>query len=141
MALSADRVITTFEQNGQKHMIKYKVAASTDIYAGAFVKVNGSGYLVPCDGSSGESCIGIALGQALNTGSNGDLSVTVSIGEVIEHAISGITIASVGEPIYTDDDETLTITSSNEQAGWIQAVPTGGTAIVKMLESAGQNIT
>lgn len=86
----------------------YLVAASTQIYQGALVCVNSSGFLVPAANDTTFECVGVAAQSVDNTsGNNGDKTCIVDTEQVERFASSGITQADVGKACYVIDDETV----------------------------------
>ena len=99
------------------------VAASTLLYGGAFVCLNGSGYAVAAANTKGYTMRGAARARADNSaGANGAINVETWAGEAVEAVGSGLTIADVGKMAYIVDDQTITLTPGFVQAGKIVKV-------------------
>lgn len=138
-ALTADRKVKTrkidFNQGGLE--VSYTVAASTTIYEGAFVRIDAGGDLVPCDGNDDAAtpCVGLALEHADNSnGADADISVKVLIGAVIRSGIGSEVKAVIADVVYSSDDQTLTLTATNEFVGWVVGMSNEGASefLVKM---------
>lgn len=108
-ALAADRVTTS---KGKLRRQRYKVAASTVIYAGGMVCCNASGYAVPAANTAGFSdVVGIATAKADNSaGLDGAIDVIVEYGPegaFLLDVHASITQADVGRDAYVTDDQTV----------------------------------
>jgi len=137
MALTADRLppeTRYIDQSVGGVVIEYTVAASTTIYKGAFVRIDAGGDIEPCASTSTEPCLGVALEKADNSGgADGDIRCRVLVGAIIEHAITA-TVADIEAPVYTSDDETLTLTSTtNELLGVLIGIADTNTGIIKCM--------
>ncbi len=85
------------------------VAATTTIFAGAFVSVNAAGFLVPGDDAAGQIFHGVSREHVDNSlGGNGDFPCLVRRRGLIR-AIMGtaITQANVGDNVFLVDDQTV----------------------------------
>lgn len=106
MALTGDR--NTPEKNGDYLVLK--VAASTKIFAGSLVAVNGSGFAVPGSSTDGLKGVGRAEDYADNTsGANGDAVIKVKKG-VFKFSNDGtlpVTWADIANNCYIKDDGTV----------------------------------
>jgi hypothetical protein len=103
MALSADRMT----QRKDVFSKAYPVKATTTIYAGSLVAVDGNGYALPAADATGLKVVGVAKAKADNaSGSDGDINVVVEIG-VFKFAATAITQAMVGKVMYVVDDQTF----------------------------------
>lgn len=134
MALTANTLVDTKIRGVDGNTFRYSVAASADIFIGAFVRIDAGGDIEPCAGTSVEPCLGISLDRVDNSGGvDGALDCDVLVGAIIQHALSGATIADIGTAVYTSDDSTLTTTSTtNEFVGFIINVPSAAVVVVKM---------
>jgi hypothetical protein len=110
-ALTADRDTEYREGILQQFPVK----ASTKIYAGSLVCVEGSsGYAEPAANTSGLQFVGVATETVDNSsGSNGDLWITVRRKGIFRLNASSITQAMVGDIMYAIDDQTFDETGSN----------------------------
>ena len=88
--------------------VEYPVAATTKIYAGSLVCVNGDGYATPAADTSGYRFVGAAMEQVDHgSGANGDRVVRVRRTGVFEFDAASITQAMVGNAMYAVDDHTF----------------------------------
>jgi len=145
-ALTADKAtpnVVNFDAVQGGWVLDMPVAASDIIYRGSFVEVDTLGGVQPADVDAGTVAGfgGIALEKADNSsGSLSDINCKVLVGAVIQYAVTGAIVASVGDVVYCSDDQTLTTTSTtNTACGWIIGHVTGTTCIIK-LAFPGQNI-
>ena len=112
-------------------VVRYKMAASTVIYAGAMVCINASGLAVPAADTSGfKSVVGVAM-QSVTSAASGNYYVQVQEGDFLLEA-SSITQAHVGDVLVVVDDATVDNTSTNSikagplvefvssTAGWVR---------------------
>lgn len=133
-ALSADAKVSRKETG----LMSYPVAgSSTQIYKGAYVCINASGYLVPASDATALRFAGIAYENVLNTGSNGAKDCRVWTGGVFKKTATSITQAMVGQPMYIVDDATFDDTSTylipcgklveyvSATSGWVEINATG----------------
>ena len=99
----------TIWQDGEE--IALPVAAATKIELGKLVANNGAGAAVEAADTDGYVVIGVALHTVDNSaGSAGDLSVRVRRGKAAwleNSATNAVTAASIGLPVYVEDDETV----------------------------------
>jgi hypothetical protein len=108
------------------------VAASMAIFAGAIVMRNAAGYAVK--GATALNLIGVGRAQAqvVNSGSAGDVSLDVMPGLFLySNSTSGdlITIADIGKPAWTVDDQTVAKTDGSGTrsiAGFVEDVDPNG---------------
>jgi len=109
-ALSADRKINT---RGIRRTFVGDVAASTNIYAGAIVCKNASGYIVPASDTAAIKCVGVALEQVLNSGAAGAKTVTIGVGvfEVV-NASGAIVQAGKHALCYAADDQSVSTSAA-----------------------------
>ncbi len=92
------------------------VIASDVIYEGAAVGENGSGYFRPL--VAGDNFAGFATRKADNSlGSAGDINVNVKPKGRIELDVTGVTaVTDEGSTVYASDDDTFTLSSTNNSA-------------------------
>ena len=109
------------------------VAASTRIYAGSIVCINGSGYAVPGSTSTTLKARGVAQGQVDNSaGTAGALRVESRRGcfpFANSAAADEITRADIGAKAYIVDDQTVAKThgtNTRSEAGVIRDVDSDG---------------
>jgi len=103
-ALSADSNIPRKEGGLQSFPV---AGSSTQIYKGAMVCLNASGYLVAGASTAGLRFIGIAYENVLNSGSDGDKNCRVYTAGVFKLTATSITQAMVGQTMYLVDDATF----------------------------------
>lgn len=112
--------------------IEVPVKASTTIYAGTLVCVDASGWAVPASDTANLRIVGFAAKRADNsTGSNGDISVSVSRrpGWVTNDGTNPVTAASLfgGAAAEVKDDNSVAVTAgttNNIRAGLVLALDT-----------------
>lgn len=102
MALSADAQISRKESGLQS----FPVEAATQIYKGAFVCLNTSGYLVAGSDTAAYRFVGVAYENVLGT-TQGALSCRVHTTGVFLKPATSITQAMVGRMMYLVDDSTF----------------------------------
>jgi hypothetical protein len=98
---------------------EYPVAASTKLFGGSFVVINASGYAAKMTAAASLKFAGIALETADNSaGANGAIKVKVARkrGMVIECVSSGLAAANLGDTVYADDDNVVTLTATSRTA-------------------------
>ncbi len=131
MALTANREVNRYVD---QELRSYPVLATAKIYKGALVGLQrSSGYVRPFQ--SGDAFAGLAYEQSDNTnGSSGALAVRVFTQGDFILSVSGATATSVGRPVFASADDTvgLSITGGLAFVGLIIAVPTNGSAIVRL---------
>lgn len=106
-ALTADRKRVV---EGTPTGIKWGVAASTTIYAGALVAIDADGYAIPGDDVAGLQFVGVALSTVDNSGgADGDKEVVCQVGH-IERGLNatGLAQTQVGTFVFISDDNTVT---------------------------------
>lgn len=125
MALTANRYDERFAAGWQ---LPFPVAASTTIYKGALVCLNGDGYLVPGADTAGLRFVGVARDGADNSsGGAGDKEVVVVTQGSIVAKKTSATVGDLGENAYLEDDETLALSTDNDvHAGLIVGVIDSG---------------
>jgi len=100
-------------QRGQGYIRPYKVAASTDILAGALVAVNAAGYAVNAADTASTKVVGIADKTSKNTaGAAGAKTVRVWATGVIDLACASATQAWVGQKVYAVDNQTVALAAT-----------------------------
>jgi hypothetical protein len=125
MALTANRYDERFAAGWQ---LPFPVAASTTIYKGALVCLNGDGYLVSGADTAGLRFVGVARDGADNsTGSNGDKEVIVVTQGSIVVAKTSAAADDLGADALISDDETVALSTSNSvYAGLIVGIVDSG---------------
>jgi len=133
-ALAADRLVPprlAFDAAGGV-TITCDVVASDIIYKGAFVTEGTAGVKPAAQGNV--PVLGIALEQVDNSsGSAGDKTVTIWMGGVIEHAVTGLSsIVQIGDPVFATDDQVLTMTAGTASYfGHVVGYKSGTTGWIK----------
>ncbi len=93
----------------------FPLAASANIYAGAMVALNATGFLVPASTSTTLTCVGRAEVSVDNTGAaNGAANCEVGAGIYLyanSAAADLITRADIGANCYAVDDQTVAKTN------------------------------
>lgn len=123
MALTVSRDVPHFVD---QELREFKVAASANVFKGAFVSLKADGYLTPV--VAGDKLAGIAYEEADNSsGADGDKKVRVFTEGTFQHTLSGAAQTNVGDAVYASADDTLTFTStSNTYVGFCVGVPEAG---------------
>lgn len=103
-ALSADAGIPRKEGGLQSYSV---AGSSTQIYKGALVCLNTSGYLVAAADTDGYRFVGVAYENVLNSGSDGDKTCRVYTKGVFKLPATSITQAMVGRQMFVVDDATV----------------------------------
>lgn len=105
--------VNTPERAGQA--FSFPVAATTKIWAGTLVALDSSGNAVPASNTSGLKTVGRAEETIDNTGSAGDLSITVKRGVFLfANSVSlAVDPDDKGKPVYVEDDMTVAESASN----------------------------
>jgi hypothetical protein len=109
--LSADASISRKESGLQSFPV---AGSSTQIYKGAFVCLNTSGYLVAAADTEGLRFVGVAYENVLNAGSDGDKTCRVHTEGVFQKPATSITQAMVGRKMFVVDDATMDESSTNK---------------------------
>jgi hypothetical protein len=108
MALSANREVDRYVD---QELRSYPVKASTHIYKGSFVGLDGNGYARPL--VAGDQAVGIAYEEVNNTSAtDGDEDLRVFTQGDFAHALSGAVRTNIGDAVYASADDTLTFTST-----------------------------
>lgn len=107
------------------------VIAADIIYEGACIGINTSGYARPL--VAGDIFGGFALRQVDNSlGVAGGDNVRAQARGQISLPVTGLTINSVGKPVYASDDDTFTMTAgSNTQIGAVKRWIVDGQGVVE----------
>lgn len=136
-ALSAAR-ITNFKDWGM--VIKnYPINALSVIYKGGLVVIDAEGYARPAVDTSGFRVVGVAMETITGGAADGDETVDVMSGVLVELAASSIAQTDVPNIMYVVDDQTFDETSpansvkvgrlhevTSSTKGWV-FIPPGGT--------------
>jgi hypothetical protein len=86
----------------------YPVEASSEIFEGAAVGENGSGYAEPL--TAGREFLGFSLQNIVGGAAAGDVNVLVRRKGALTLYISGLAITDIGKTVYASDDGTFTLT-------------------------------
>jgi hypothetical protein len=116
-ALSAPRN-TPFQ--GQTRRLTVALKANAKVYKGGIVAVDATGYGVAGASAAGLTAMGIARATVDNTGgASGAMSVDVDMGvcKLNNAGTNTITITSVGQSVYMNDDNTLSTLSTSQSVG------------------------
>ena len=126
MALSVDRDVEFF---ASQELVDVPVDDSVVIYKGALVGLNAStGKARALE--AGDLFIGMAYRRADNAG--GGIKVRLHQQIDVVHALAGVAQADVGSIVYASDDETLTLTpTDNSTVGVLVGVESAGVARVR----------
>lgn len=129
MALTANRELDHYIDQELRSL---PLAADAHIYKGALIGITPGGYARAL--VAGDLFAGIAYEEMDNTGgADGNVSVRFYTLGDFGHALSGATIANVGDAVYASDDATLTFTSTNNSfVGHAIDVPAGGAIILRL---------
>jgi len=129
MALTKNREVDHYID---QEMRSLQVATGAHVFKGALVGVTAGGYARPL--VAGDLFAGIAYEEMDNTaGADGDQSIRLYTLGDFGHALSGATIANLGDPVYASADDTLTLTAtSNSFVGHAIDVPASGQIILRL---------
>ena len=113
-----------------------EAGTSTNIYKGALVCINATGYAANAADTANFKIAGIATNRDSNTGADGAKSYTVEYGAVYPLNINStdITRANIGQDAIVYDNDTvtnLTVATNDVRVGRIVGV-TGSTAYVQV---------
>ena len=127
MALSANTFVNEMLGDDEE----YPVAASTTIYEGAMIYLDG-GYAKPL--AATKECAGVAIAKADNSsGSAGDINVKVRARNFARKmSVTDLTITSEGAAVYGEDDATVSLTAgSNKVCGVVRRYIADGSAVIE----------
>lgn len=100
----------------QGHVGSAGVAASTKIFKGSLVSLDASGNLITTKATS-NNCVGYARQEYDNSsGSAGDVVGEYIWGDIVEIAVSTVTIGLVHRTMYAKDDNTVVSTATTGPA-------------------------
>jgi len=137
MALTSTRELNRFVDH---QLREYEVAASANVFKGALLSLDVSGYVKPLVAGGEFVCIAYESADNL-VGANGDKKVRVFTEGDFEHALAGATIADIVKPVYASDDETLTLTATaNSFVGYVQGFLSSSTVIVRLRGAVGATV-
>jgi hypothetical protein len=104
-ALAADRNTQSKESGIQM----YPVLNDTEIFKGALVAVDDTGFLVPADDAAAFRVVGVSTEHVLSpsTDTDGDKKCRVQSGRSYLFAATSITQAMVGDVMFVVDDQTF----------------------------------
>lgn len=99
-----------FEVNNDSNAVA--LAAGTKVFQGSLIGKTATGYGRALE--AGDTAMGFAKDNVDNTdGTDGEKIVEVKSMGKVSLFISGLTIADVGKDVYASDDNTFTLTSTN----------------------------
>lgn len=99
-----------FEVNNDSNAVA--LAAGTKVFQGSLIGKTVTGYGRALE--AGDTAMGFAKDNVDNTdGTDGEKIVEVKSMGKVSLFISGLTIADVGKDVYASDDNTFTLTSTN----------------------------
>jgi hypothetical protein len=139
MALT-DNTVHEFQRPDNAKRRQMNVAASTTIYKGAFVVIDGSGNVINAPVTGANVFVGIAENYYANTVASPttDEPLTVRFEDLLKHAVTGGTAANITAKVYYTDNDALstTIVPSTgvvgSQVGRLHAIHKDGTPIVDL---------
>ncbi|MCB9849135.1 MAG: hypothetical protein H6817_00350 [Phycisphaerales bacterium] len=134
MALTANREVDHYVD---QELRSVAVAAREQIFKGAFVEFNATGYAQPVSGAG--DFAGIAYEEMDNSGGDdGDVSGRVYTLGDFELTLSGSTQADIGRRVYASDDATLTFDPQQATfVGHVRGIASSGTIILRLPTDAG----
>lgn len=134
MALSANRALTIRNIASESRQ-SFVVETGAKIYKGALCQVTTSGTVEPCDDNTTDRFAGVAVDEA----DTGDGAVRVELFNDVEIRVpanASVTVANIGDPMYAEDDETVSeVDTLGPQIGVMTAFE-GSTDIWVKLNSA-----
>ena len=134
--------VKLFNSTHGGYIIDYVMEVSDTIYKGSFVELLAAGQVQPANVGSALQVIGIALETVTASAVAGAFTVPLLCGALIEHAVTGSVIASIGikDVVYASDDQTLTTTvGTNALFGWFVQLTGTATGLVQMAQP-GQTV-
>lgn len=136
VALTADKEVE-FDLNSIR---SHPVAATTEIFLGALVCVNAAGNAVPAADTAGLIFVGVATEHADNNpGAAGDIRVKVRVNGMHRMVAAGLTLADVGEKVFTTDDQLVALSTTNSiHVGRITQFDTATSAMVNIEGAAAR---
>jgi hypothetical protein len=129
MALTASRELDRYTD---LELRTQRVGGGENIYKGALVSVDSSGYAAPL--ASGEPFVGVAYEACDNSaGDDAAKSVRVYTQGDWEHALSGAAITDAGRPVFASADDTLTFSGNGSSyVGVVQDLVSSGKIILRI---------
>jgi hypothetical protein len=129
-ALSAGRVAAEWAPNTV--LRTYAQAVSKQVWNGALLALNASGYAQPGVSGTGQIAIGVAQYSQLTTSSqNTNIDVHAGIFNFLADSAFGLT--AIGSNCYIVDDQTVSLTSTGHSlAGVVQQIDAAGNPFVKI---------
>jgi len=129
MALTKNRDVDHYID---QELRSFQVAATAHVFKGSLVGVTTAGYARPL--VAGDLFVGIAYEEMDNAaGADGDEAVRVYTLGDFGHALSGATIANLGDAVYASADDALTLTATaNSFVGHAIDVPASGQIILRL---------
>lgn len=145
-ALSANRpipnIIAAQPYAGGGYVLDVLVGITEEIYQGSFVTLDtGDQYAAPL--AAGEAFYGMSLERVTGGAANGDVTCKIFCAGIIQHALTSVAVADIGQPVFATDDQTLTLTNDGTDtlAGRLVGVPATGTAIVQLNQPRVEHTT
>jgi len=108
------------EKRGIGRVFAVPVAATTRIYKGGLVGIDGDGFAIPASDTASQKVIGVAIEEVNNTGADGALNVRVDADCEFRFVATSITQAMLGTMMYVVDDNTV-----DDAAGPTNDAPVG----------------
>jgi hypothetical protein len=143
MALTQNRDTPRYATGPAPEVLSFPVKGSVEIFVGALVGLDASGFLVPAAATRALKIIGRAEEHISTTAiagyTDGDSSIAVRAGTFKWKNGDSIARADVGELCFASDDETVRKSSSSgarPPAGVIVGVDTDGVWVQSSLELA-----
>lgn len=146
MALTANRDVDHYID---QELRSFQMAASKNMYKGAFVGLSSTGYAQPL--VAGGPFVGIAYEAMDNSsGSDGDVTVRVYTLGDFGVTLTGATVADLGRPVFASADDALSfVGAGNSYVGVVQDFITTneiilrldpGGSLVKTVQHAVENL-
>lgn len=127
---------------GDRTYLQHGVAATTKVYQGSFLALDSDGYAVPLT-TSQTKFLGLAEQDVDNSaGADGDKSVRVVAEAIVELAVTGATVTSVGSTVYANDSNSIDLADAGSDVAIGKVVQhiSGTTCLVKIQATALQSV-
>ena len=92
-------------------LVAYPVKAATQIYKGALVSVDATGYAKPA-APGDKRIVGVAYESRNNTAANGAFVIRVWRKGTFTFSSTGIAVTNIGDKVYVTDDNNVTLTAT-----------------------------